>query len=163
MRVLHLWYTDWSWISSKNTNESFFDQLHNELNDDCIRDVIKHIDVLHLIHFAPLNDRFRALTEKSFMHLRIFPSTVGSMGLINFRYLLEMFCGSVKTLSVSLNAFSTTLGSYSNTFKRYILRTIHKFTGPELKTFTVMILLGLNMRTKILSVSCKCFHNGTSK
>ncbi|XP_055307476.1 myosin heavy chain 95F-like [Sitodiplosis mosellana] len=64
--------------------------LDDKLNDDCICEVIKYIDILHLIHFAQLNVRFKALTEISFLHPRIFPSTVGSMGLINFRYLLEM-------------------------------------------------------------------------
>lgn len=132
VRFQHGWYTDWSWISLKNTNKWFFDQLDENLNDDCIREVIKYIDILHLIHFVQLNDRFKALTEECFFHLRIFPSTVGAIGLINFRYLLEMFSGSVKELSVSLNAFSTH-GFLYDSFKRYILRIIHKCTGPKLK------------------------------
>lgn len=133
VRFLHQCYTNWSWVSAKNTNEIFFKQLDDKLNDDCIREIVKHIDILHLIHFANLNDRFKALTAASFLNLRIHPSTVGSMGLINFRYLLEKFGGSVKTLSVSLNAFSKILGFYRHSFKRDILKTIYKCTGPKLR------------------------------
>lgn len=128
----HRWYTNWSWICSKNTNP-FFDQLAEKMNDDCIREIIKYMDVLHLIHFAEINNRFKVLTEERFSHLRIFSSTVGSIGLINFRYLLEMYGGSVKELSISLNAFPTIYGFHFDFFKRYILRTIHKCSGPKLK------------------------------
>lgn len=123
---VHDW---WSWIGLKNLNESFFATIDANLNDNVIRDIIKYLDPLHLIHFASINERFNSLAD--LRHLRIFPSTVGMIGPMNLRFFLETFGRSVIYISLSLISFHSVLGFCFN--KHLILYIIYWFTGPSLK------------------------------
>lgn len=104
--LIYNWYTDWSWISSKNSDELFFEAMDLTLNDDCIREIMKYFDVLQCVYFGTISQRFRGLTvcEMS-RNLRIFPSTVGRIGLMNWRYLLGLLANSVINISLSLTSF----------------------------------------------------------
>lgn len=129
----HHWYSNWSWIAAKNEDEKFFKALNVQLNDDCIRKLVKYIDILHLIYFARLNERFQVVVKETLIRTHIFPSTVGSIGLINFRYLLEMFKDSIKEIFLSLNAFPSTHGFYFEHIKKCILIIIYTCSGTKLK------------------------------
>lgn len=130
----HRWYSNWSWIAAENKNVTFFEEMNEKLNDDCIRKVVEYIGNLHLIYLAHLNERFQAIVEEKMIRTYIFPSTVGSIGLINFRYFLEMFKDSTKEIFLSLNAFPSTYGFYFEHIKRYILEIVYSCTGTKLKT-----------------------------
>lgn len=130
----HQWYSNWSWIESESSDGAFFSEILEKLNDDCIRDTIKYIDLLHLIYIAHINDRFKALVAEKLSKLHIFPFTVGSIKLMNFRYLIEMFSSSITEISISLNAFASTLGFYFTHIKRHVLQIIYNCTGDRLKT-----------------------------
>lgn len=131
----HRWYSNWSWIVSANRDKTFFEGIDQQLNDDCIREIVKHIDILHRLYFASINERFRSITleGKLSSNLRIFPSSVGVIGLMNFRFLLKMFGSLVINLSVSLTSFPSTFGFYFTHIKTYILDIIYACTGPKLK------------------------------
>lgn len=129
----HRWYSDWSWVVWSSRTNAFFDDMDKGLNDDCIREIIKYIDIPHRIYFASISERFGALTLEISRDLRIYPSTVGMIGLMNFRYLMETFGSSVINLSVSLTSFSPTLGFYFSHIKTYILDIISLCTGPKLR------------------------------
>lgn len=129
----HRFYSNWPWIARKNLDETFFEAMKEKLNDDCIREIINHIDLLHLIYLAHINEEFEVIVIEKLSRLRIFPSTVGSIGLLNFRYVLQMIGGSLKELSVSLNAFPSTFGFYFDHIKRYVLQVIYSYTGNSLK------------------------------
>lgn len=129
----HNWYSNWSWIVADNLKE-FFEALHNTLNDDCVRDVIKYLDLEHIIYFAHFNERFECIANEKLTRIHIFPFTSGPIGLMNFRYLLEMCDDSLTELSISLNAFRTTFGMYTEEVKGHILQIIHECAGTGLKT-----------------------------
>lgn len=131
--LIHNWYTDWSWISTKNSDELFFEAMDLTLNDDCIREIIKYFDVLQCVYFGTINQRFRDLTvcEMS-RNLYIFPSTVGSIGLMNWRFLLELLGNSVINISLSLTSFYYFGFCFSHT-KISIVNIIYACTGPQLK------------------------------
>lgn len=128
----HQLYSNWSWIARKSWDETFFEAMEEKLNDDCIREIFNHMDLYHLIYLAHVNE-FKVIAIEKLSRLRIFPSTVGSIGLSNFRYLLQMIGDSLKELSVSLNAFPSTFGFYFDHIKRYILQIIYSYTGIRLK------------------------------
>lgn len=127
----HYWYTDWSWIGMKNLDASFFAAIDAKLNDNVIREITKYQDPLHLVYFASINERFNSLAVSR--HLRIFPSTVGTIGLMNFRFFLEKFGSSVIKMSLSLISFHSSLGFCYSHHKYLILNIIYWFTGPLLK------------------------------
>lgn len=127
------WYSNWSWIAAQNQSEQFFDMVAERLNDDCIREIVEYIDILHLIYFARMNNRFQSIVNQKMTHTHIFPSTVGSIGLINFRYILEMFKDSTKEIFLSLNAFRSSHGFYFEYVKIYILQIIYTCSGCGLK------------------------------
>lgn len=131
----HKWYINWSWILSLNRDETFFEGIDQQLNDDCIFEIIKHLDILHRLYFASINERFERITLMGELSrdLRIFPSSVGSIHLINLRFLLQKIGSSVINLSISLKSFPSTLGFYYSHIKKYILEIIYAFTGPKLK------------------------------
>lgn len=134
----HTWYSDWSWIASENRDEIFFSAMDEKLNDDCICEIIKYLNIPYCVYFASINERFRAIILKELSRdLRISPSSVGTIGLINFRYLLETFGNSVINLSVTLTSFPSTLGFYFSHVKTYILVIIYKCTGPNLKNINL--------------------------
>lgn len=131
VKINHLWYSDWSWITSDNSDRTFFEELNGTLNDDCIREVIKHLDPLHLIYFARIDKRFSDLISER-KRLCIFPSTVGSIHFMNFRYLLQKF-SSLDELSISLHTFPRTFDFYPGDTKRLILHIICNYSGRQLK------------------------------
>lgn len=116
-------YTDFSWLSSKairNVDTHFFDTMNEMLNDDCIRKIIEYVDIPHLMYFSHIDERFEDIVRaESSRDLRIFPSTVGSIGLMNFRYLLEFVGSSLKSISLSLMSFPSSLGFYYSNTKMY--------------------------------------------
>lgn len=137
VRFEHQWYTNWSWIVRENLDSAFFEAISSTLNPDCILQIIKQMDLLHLFYFAHINAQFETLAMTKLSRLRIFPSTVGSIGLMNFRYMLEKIGSSLKELSVSLNAFSLPFGIYFEHTKKYILEIIYTYAGKGLKTIYI--------------------------
>lgn len=133
VRLCHNWYSNWSWIAKDNLDSPFFEAIDDCLNDDCIHQIIDHLDCLHLIYFAHINQRFKVIVGKKLSRLRIFPCTVGTIQLMNFRYILYMFGSSVTELSLSLKVFPSNFGYYTDATIRCILETIYHFTGPSLK------------------------------
>lgn len=123
----HSWYSDWSWLARKNLGGKFFEAMEAELNYDCIREVIKNIDLLQLFYFAHINETFKLLAIEKLSRLRIFPSTVGSINLMNFRYMLEMI-REFKEISVSLKAFASPFGTHFDRTKMHILELIYTCT-----------------------------------
>lgn len=130
--IQHPWYTDWSWIGLDNLDETFFAAIDSKLSDKVILEIIKHIDPLHLVYFSFINERFHTLAESR--HLRVFTSTVGTIGLMNLRYFLEKFGSTIMNLSLSLIPFRCSLGFCFSHTKYFILNMIYWFTGPLLKT-----------------------------
>lgn len=131
----HQWYTNWDWITSASRDGAFFENIERQLNDDCICEILKYIDILHRIFFASINERFRAITlvKDLTRNLCVSPSSVGTIGLMNFRFILEMFGSLVMNLSVSLSSFDAPFGIYFTHNKTYILDIIYECTGPNLK------------------------------
>lgn len=126
----HCWYADWFWIGLKHEDVSFFNAVEAELNDNVIREITKYLDPLHLVYFATINERFNGLAVSP--HIRIFPSTVGTIGLMNFRFILEKFGSSVVKISLSLISFNCFPFCFSHN-KYLILNIIYWFSGPLLK------------------------------
>lgn len=134
VKFQHLWYSDWSWIESRSSDTTLFSAILENLNDDCIREIIEHIDLLHLLYIAHLNEQYKVFATEKLSKLHIFPFTVGSINLMNFRYLFGMFGTSMKEISVSLNAFTSHSGFYYSFTKRIIMQIIYSFTGSKLET-----------------------------
>lgn len=132
VRFVHSWYTDYSWIPDGEQNR-IFKRMHEALNDDCIRHVIKFIDFEHIIKFAHFNDRFKGLAEEKLRCLHIIPSMVGTIGMMNFRYLLNMFGDTMTELSISRNAIQAVFGLYTDAIKNRMLSIICETAGSELK------------------------------
>lgn len=97
------------------------------LNEDCILHVIKHLDLQHIIYLAHTNQRFKDM--ELLRQLRIFPSTIGPINLLNFRYMLHIFGSKFYELSLSLNVFPSTFGLYSGRTKQQILDLICNHTS----------------------------------
>lgn len=132
VHIIGRWIPNWTWIASDNSDKAFFEAMGNTLDDDCIRELNKHLDLPHLVYFAHIDDRFKAIAAEK-KRLRIFPSVVGSINLMDLRYLLHMFGSSITELSISLNTFPSTFGHYFDHTKRFILRIISDYTGPQIK------------------------------
>lgn len=130
VHVQHLWYTDWCWIERENQNGTLFEDMREILNDDCIRQIIDKLDPLHIFYFAH-NEQCELIEKKYLSRLHIFPSTVGSIGLMNFRYMLEIIGSSLKEISLNLKSFAPL--SYFDHIKKYILVLIYMCAGKELK------------------------------
>lgn len=130
---MHPWYTDWSWISLRNSDTTLFELMNDLLIDDCIREILKHVNVLDLIRFAHFNDRFMGLAEEKLSRLRVISSTVGTIGMMNFRYLLTKFGDNITELSISLNVFPSLFGFYGDETKEDVLRIILDLVKPQLK------------------------------
>lgn len=126
-------YNDWFWIASDVSDKKFFEDMDEKLNDDCILNIIKHLDLQHIIYFAHINERFQSIAKLGLSVLRIFPSTIGSINLWNFRYMLHMFGSTLTELSVSLNIFPATFGLYFDHTKKQILQLICMHTEIKLK------------------------------
>lgn len=122
-----------SWVASNKLDGTILRAIDETLNDDCIREIIKHISFKENILFGHFNVRFKALVEEKFKRLRIFPSTTGTIDLINFRYFLHLFGNSMVELSLSLHVFRSTFGHYFEHTKKNILQTISNYFGQELK------------------------------
>lgn len=167
VKFQHAWYTNWSWVASKNHEyDRFLKAIHDELNDDCIRHIFRYINVLELTYLAHFSERVEMIVKGKMMHLQIFPSTVGSIGLMNFRYLLEKFGDSIKTISLSLNAFASPFDFHLEYTKRNLLQVIYSScTGKELKSIEVHDFSLTENRMKNFDEILKLFseHNITVK
>lgn len=129
----HVWYSDWSWMAAKNLDELFFEAMEVTLNDDCIREILKYFDLPQCLYFGTINQRFGDLAvDVLSRNLRVFPSTVGRIGQMNFRYLLSLIGNSVINISLSLTSFAY-FGYIFNGTKIDIMHIIDICTGPQLK------------------------------
>lgn len=139
VKFQHPWYTNWSWITTENREYlEFLQVIQDNLNDDCVRHIFKYLDVLELTYLAHISENFKMIAKEKLMHLQIFPSTVGSIGVMNFRYLLETFGESIKKISLSLNAFFAVCGFHFEFTKRNILRVIYSCcAGKNLKNIEI--------------------------
>lgn len=122
----------WTWIALDNSDRVIFDAMNEALNDDCIRELIKYLDFPHFVYFAHINDRFKAIAAEK-RRICVIPSVVGSINLLDLRYLIHMFGSSMTELSISLNTFPSTFGHYFDHTKKFILRIILDYTGPQIK------------------------------
>lgn len=129
----HPWYYNWPWVVSEAYDTTFFDAMMDNLNDDSIYEVAKYFDFLHLIYLSLINQRFKDIVSNKLSRFPVLPSTVGTINLMNLRYLLEMFSGSMKELSLSLLVFPATFGFYSDIDIRKVLRIICNYAGKQLK------------------------------
>lgn len=114
-----MFYKNWSWIGTDCDN-STFTAMNDKLNEDCVREVINKLDYLHLIYLSRMDEKIKVLANLSRCYVN--PPTVGTINLMNFRFILEMF--SISELSVSLHAFDSTFGAYFDHYKKNILSTI---------------------------------------
>lgn len=117
VRFHNIWYKDWSWFPEES-HCSLFAEIDDALNDDCIREVFKYLDILHLVYLSRMNQRFKALAAEQLSRCHIFPSTTGTIGILNFRYLLETFGNFIKELHLSFHAFAYGSGFF---FHRKVL------------------------------------------
>lgn len=133
--IQNRWYSKWPSITSANRDKTLFKAMDEALNEDCIDEIIKYIDIPHRMHFASFNVRFKSILLNSILthDLKIFPSSVKNFGLVNFRHLLVEFGSSMVNLSVSLLSFTSTFGFYFTHIKMYILEIIHACALPKLK------------------------------
>lgn len=157
VRFTHALYWNWSWIAQKNLDNEFFEAMKETLNDDCIREMIKHMDLLHLFYFAHINKRFEVLAMEKLSRLRIFPSTVGTIGLMNLRYMLEKIGISLKEISISLSVFPTIFDFYFEGTKRDILEVICACGGKDLKQINFHDFKLTDSETKNLDYIMKLF------
>lgn len=133
VKFKHPSYVDWSWINIKCPNIGFFSAIDEKLNDDCIREIIKYVDLCHLIYFGTINKRFNGLIQERLKNIYIFPSSVGSIDIMNLRYILHISKDSLKELTISLACFPTVYGIHSHDKKNAVLETIQHFAGEKLK------------------------------
>lgn len=131
-KIYHPSYKDWSWLRKKCSSD-YFGALNNALNDDCIREITKYLDLLHLVYLGEQNKRFNAISEEAMKKLWVHPSTVGQIGTINLRYLLYLSEDTLEELSISIHSFPTVFGIHSNEMKNDLLKTIIFFAGNKLK------------------------------
>lgn len=130
----HKMYTDWGWIFKfKEADKILFQAMDDELIDDCIYEIMRHLNVLDLIHFAQYNDRCMKLAKSKLSRLQITLATVGTIGMINFRYLINLLGESITELSISLKVFPSVFGFYYDETKEDALRTICNLIKPQLK------------------------------
>lgn len=140
-------YVDWCWLGKRSLDKTFFDKLNQALNDDCILQIIGYLDPLHMIFFGTLAERFQSLLKMKLTKLRICPSTVGTIGIMNLRYLLHVYGDSLKSLYISIHSFRPIFGFYPPDLKKDVLLTICHFSGRNLKH---LYLHGFN------SIDCNC-------
>lgn len=132
VKFKHKFYIDWSWLSLKCPNVDFFNEINEQLNDDCIREIIKHVDLCHLIYFGTINERFHELVQEKFKVINIVPSNVGSIDIMNLRFILHLSKDSLEELSIAIDCFPTICGAHSRDQQETILETVHRFAGVEL-------------------------------
>lgn len=142
-------YVDWSWLK-KFPNIEFFNTIDVQLNDDCIREVITHLDLRHLIYFAQINERFSNLSMEKLKTLYICPLTIGSIDVMNLRYILNLSKESLEYLTISIHCFPTIFGIHSDEKKKDVLETIIHFAGEKLKKVR-LIGFNLNHNTFLLN------------
>lgn len=128
----HQWYSNWSWMKSESSVGTFISALLDSLNDDCIQEVLKYVDFLQLIYIARLNEKFKIFVVENVKILHISPLNVGTIGVMDLRYIIEMFSG-FKKIHLSLHAFRSCLGFYYKHIKVLILQVIYHCSGGELK------------------------------
>lgn len=131
--IHHSWYSNWGWMACNDFDKDFLKAIHGNLNDDCLREIIKYLDLRQLIYFGQFNNRFKAIAEEKMSRLRISPSTVTPIGLMDFRYLIHLYGDSLKKISLSLHAFASVFGCYCDRKKKCILKIIYDGTGPKLR------------------------------
>lgn len=107
--------------------------MMDKLNDDCIYEVAKYFDYLHLIYLSRIDQRFKAIVSKKLSRFHVSPSTVGTIDMMNLRYMLGMFSSSIKELSLSLLVFTSTFGFYQDQKIRRVLQIIYDCSGIQLE------------------------------
>lgn len=127
------WYFDWSWLKKPNPDTDFFNAINENLNDDCICEILNHLDLLHMINFGSMNERFGAILENKLTKLNIRPATVGTIELMNLRYILHLCGDSLRELYISIYSFRSVFGFYSRDRENNVLQTILYFAGESLK------------------------------
>lgn len=127
------WYVDWCWIQKQNSYNEFFKCIEEELNDDCVFEIMKYLDVLHIIFFALINTRFSKIAKDKLKKIEIYPTTVGVIDLMNFRYILNWCGDSLEKLYISVDCFRSHFGCHSSDQIKHILEIILYFAGNNLK------------------------------
>lgn len=113
VRFKDVYNSNLPWIVSNNLDSTILKVMDEKLNDDCIRYIMKHLNVKDLIFSKNFNGRFEALVEEKMSKLRILPCTVGAIDLMNLRYILYMFGSYVLWSSVIfLHIFSALIVMY---------------------------------------------------
>lgn len=98
----HHWYDE----RNGKMNIGFLSGIDATLNDDCIREIMDRSEILNLADMANYSERFLHIAKARISTLKIYPMNVGqSFGLMNFRYVLEVFGNEVVNLFISLHSF----------------------------------------------------------
>lgn len=129
--ITSIFYTASSWTKIDST-EKLWIGINERLNDDCIMEILNHLDVEHLIYFSQICDRFKCLVARKLSKLRITFSTIGEIGLLNFAFIVAQFSKSVTEIHISTSAFRSKFGIYDDCIKGTVLQTILYF-GSQLK------------------------------
>lgn len=125
-------YVDWSWMK-KTTHTEFYDAINENLNDDCIREVINWLDLRYLIYFGHINLRFNELAKEKMKLLNICPLNIGLIDVMNLRYMLYLSENSLQTLRISIHSIPTIFGIHPMEKKEAVLQTVLHFAGTKLK------------------------------
>lgn len=131
--LFSIFYVDWCWIQKQNLDNIFFKSVEEKLNDDCKYAILNYLDPLHIIFFATINDNFCAIAKEKLKTMKIRPSTVGIIDLMNFRYILNWCGDSLEKLYLSIHCFRSNFCCHSSDRKKHILEIILFFAGENLK------------------------------
>lgn len=120
----HSWSQKWDLFGSDSYDSTTFTAMNKTLIDDCIRKIATYLDYLHLIQLSRIDKNFKAIAAETLARCHVRPSAIGTIDIMNFRYLLDMFGSSMYELSVSLDAFISNFGTYFPNRKSIILQVI---------------------------------------
>lgn len=112
----------------------------NILADDCIREVMKHLDLLDLLYISEMNERLEVIAAEKMKRVKFCSDTIGidgTIGILNFAYIISKFRHSIHELSVSMEIFPSYFNHYLDHQKCAVLSIIHRFVGPQLKTINL--------------------------
>lgn len=137
--------------------------MNNVLVDDCILHVMSYLHVLKQAELAEFNDRFKALAAINKHKLVFRAENIGQqIGVMNFRYLLELFGATVEELIIYADSFMpTSFGILCNFSKDVIVHCILNNTGENLRkvTFVDFVPYSCEMLQKFTRRNVEVYFN----
>lgn len=152
----NLWFVNWNYIDSfTKEEESFLVEIQKNLPDDCIREVLKHLNSMILVHLSHYDEQFFSLTAEKLKRLEISPLTLDKpIGIMNLCLLLKRCGESLVELHISLDSIQNfaSFGSHSLYDRFAIIHFIGMFTGTKLKRVDLNAFdLLLNDNTQVIN------------